>query len=108
MSSRTCGFKSHPGHMKRSMIERKLAEVSDEMKRVREDLRVSAEQLDHFKAEADEARIRALVSETPMVEQDFQEAHRHAETMRRHHDDLENRMAELETRQDALLDQMMA
>ena len=108
MSSRTCGFKSHPGHMKRSMIERKLTEVSDEIKRVREDLRVSAEQLEHFTGEADDARLRALVSETPMAEHEFQEAHRHAETMRRNHSDLESRLAELETRQDTLLDQMLA
>ncbi len=90
------------------MIERKLTEVSDEIKRVRDELRVSTEQLEHFNGEADEARLRALVSETPMAEQEFQEAHRHAETMRRHHHDLEERLVELETRQDALLDQMMA
>lgn len=94
--------------MKRSMIERKLTEVSDEIRRVREDLRVSGEQLEHFAGEADEARIRALVSETPMAEQDFQEANRHAETMRRHHSELEERLVALEARQDSLLDQMMS
>lgn len=108
MSFGACGFKSHPGHMKRSMIERKLAEVADEIRRVRDDLRVSNEQLEHFAAEADDARIRALVSETPLAEHEFQEANRHAETMRRNHAELVDRLAALEARQDDLLDQLTA
>jgi len=88
------------------MVERKLVEVADEIRRVQEDLRVSSEQLEHFAGEADDARLRALVSETPMAEHEFQEANRHAETMRRHHAELAERLAALEARQDALLDQM--
>ena len=90
------------------MLERKLTEVSEQIRRVQDDLRVSAEQLEHLAGEADEARIRALVSETPMAEHEFQEANRHAEAMRRHHDELLTRLTELEVRQDRLLDQMSA
>ena len=90
------------------MVERKLRENSDELKRAHEDLRVSTEQLEHLVGEAEEERIRALVSETPLAEQSFQEASRHAETMRRHHTELEQRIVELEARQDQLLDQMRA
>ncbi len=43
-----------------------------------------------------------------MAEHDFQEANRHAEAMRRHHDELRSRLAELEARQDRLLDQMLS
>ena len=89
------------------MIERKLADAGDELRRTREDLRVSTEQLEHFTNEADEARLRALVSETPLAEQSFQEASRHAQTMQRHHIELEVRISELEARQDELLDRLM-
>lgn len=90
------------------MIERKLTEVTDELQRVREELRISGEQLEHLVGEADEARIRALVSETPLAEQSFAETSRHADTMQRHHSELEKKIDALETRQDELLDQMFA
>lgn len=88
------------------MIERKLSELSHELRRSRDELRISTEQLEHFAGEAEEARIRALVSETPLAEQDFQEASRHAEAMRRHHSDLLGKIDDLEVRQDKLLDKL--
>lgn len=94
--------------MRRSSIERKLRDNGDELKRARDDLRISTEQLEQLANEADEARIRSMVSETPLSEQSFHEASRHAETMRRHHAELQNRILELEARQDQLLDQMGA
>ena len=94
--------------MKQSMVERKLRENGDELKRAREDLRIAIEQLEHFAAEAEEARLRAMVSETPLAEQEHREAARHAEKMQLHHDDLKERIASLETRQDELLDEMLA
>ena len=93
--------------VKRSMIERKLRDNGDELKRVREELRISHEQVQFLDAEAEEARIRAMVAETPVAEQELQEAARHADTMRRHHSELEARLGTLETRQDELLDEMM-
>lgn len=98
--------RSYTGLVNRAMIERKLADLSAELRRTRDELRVSTEQLEHFTNEADEARLRALVSETPLAEQDFQEASRHADTMRRSHGELVDRIAELEARQDELLDRM--
>ena len=89
------------------MIERKLRENGDGLKRAQEELRVSTEQLEQLANEADEARIRSMVSETPLAEQEFREASRHADAMRRHHEELQGRILELETRQDALLDEMM-
>jgi hypothetical protein len=90
------------------MIERKLRENGDEIKRAREELRISTEQLEHLSGEADEARIRAMVSETPLAEQSFHEASRHAEKMLRHHTELEDRITLLESRQNELLDEMGA
>ena len=92
--------------MRRASIERKLRDNAEELKRATEDLRVSTEQLEQLSGEAEEARIRAMVSETPLAEQSFHEASRHAESMRRHHTDLEQRIETLESRQNELLDQM--
>lgn len=94
--------------MKHSMIERKLKENGEELRRAREDLRVAIEQLEHFSDDAEEARLRAMVSETPLAEQEHREAARHAEKMKLHHDKLEERIASLEFRQDQLLDEMLA
>ena len=89
------------------MIERKLRENSDELKRAQEELRIAVEQLEHFDDDAEEARLRSMVSETPLATQEYREASRHADKMRRHHDELNERIVSLEARQNALLDEMM-
>ena len=88
-------------------MERKLRETGDELKRVREELRIATDQLEFLDGEVEEARIRAMVSETPVAEQEMHEAARHADAMRRHHQELSTRVTELENRQDQLLDEMM-
>ncbi len=72
------------------------------------DLSVADEQLAHLVEEAEEARLRALVSETPLAEQAHHEAERHADAMRRHHADLLAELRQLETAQDDLLDRLVA
>ena len=64
--------------MSRWLIERKLSEVSDRLKRMRSDLLVLDEQLGFFADAADDARLRALVSETPLADRDNTEAQKHA------------------------------
>lgn len=90
------------------MVERKLRENADELKRVQAELSVAFEQLEFLDGEVEEARIRAMVSETPIAEQEMHEAARHADAMRRHHQELQTRMTRLQTRQDELLDEMMS
>jgi hypothetical protein len=92
----------------RTLIERRLKDVSDRMKAVTRDLAVAEEQLTHLAEEADEARLRALVSETPLAEQEHHEAERHADAMRRHHADLLAEVRQLELAQDDLLDRLVA
>lgn len=92
----------------RTLIERRLKDVSDRMKTVTRDLAVAEEQLAHLAEDADEARLRALVSETPVAEQEHHEAERHAEAMRRHHADLVAELRQLERTQDELLDRLLA
>jgi hypothetical protein len=88
------------------MIERRLIENGGRMKDVRDNLRVAQEQLLHFASEADDARIRALVSETPMSGKEHRDADRHARAMERHRDELVAELARLEANQDDLLDQL--
>ena len=74
--------------MSRSLVERRLTEVSVRLRQLREELAVSDEQLGQLSAEADDARLRALVSETPLSAKDHQEAQRHADGMTRHREEL--------------------
>ncbi len=89
--------------MKRDEVERRLLEVHARLVRARQELAVVEEQLDVFLETADEARIRSLVSETPLADRDWQDAQRHAEAMTRSRDSALARVAELERAQDELL-----
>ena len=57
---------------------------------------MSDEQLGHLAEEADDARLRALVSETPLAEREHREAQRHADAMRRHRAEVLDQIARLE------------
>ena len=94
--------------MSKALVERRLIETGERLKQLREDLRVADEQLAHFDAEADDARIRSLVSETPLAGREHRDAARHAEAMRRHRDEVIAEIARLETQQDELLDELTA
>jgi predicted nucleic acid-binding Zn-ribbon protein len=94
--------------MSRSSVERRLSQVSERLRQLREELAVSAEQLDHLADAADDARLRSLVSETPVADHDHRQAERHADAMRRHRAKVEAEIAQLERDQDALLDRFVA
>lgn len=94
--------------MSRSAVERRLSEVASRLKTLRAELEVADEQLHHFADIADDTRLRALVSETPLADRDHQDAERHAAAMRRHRAEMIAEIAQLEKRQDELLDQFMA
>ena len=92
----------------RALIERRLRDVSARLKVVGAELAVAEEQLAHLADDADDARLRALVFETSLAEQDNRAAQRHADAMRRHRDDLVAELRRLEASQDELLDRLMA
>ena len=94
--------------MSRSLLERRLTEVADRLRELRQELIVSDEQLQHLAEQADEARLRALMSETPLAEQEHREAQRHAEAMARHRADVQAEIDRLERSQDDLLDRLSA
>jgi hypothetical protein len=92
--------------MTRSLLQRRLIDVSDRLKRLRSERAVADEQLAFLEEEADDARLRALVSETPIAEAEARESRRHADALIRQRDKLARSVAELEREQDALLDRM--
>ncbi len=92
--------------MSRSILQRRLLDVAERLKRVRAELAVAVEQQRFLEEESDEARLRALVSETPLSDAEAREAQRHTEAMTRHRQALETTLTELLGEQDALLDRM--
>ena len=92
--------------MARSLVERRLIEVGDRLKSLRADLGVAGEQLAHLAGEADDTRLRSLVSETPLAERDHRDAQRHADAMARHRAELLAEIVRLERAQDELLDRL--
>ena len=93
--------------MSRSLVERRLSEVSTRLKQLRAELSVSDEQLLHLAAEADDARLRSLVSETPVADREHHDAQRHADAMARHRAQVVEEIARLEATQDELLDRLL-
>jgi chromosome segregation ATPase len=94
--------------MTRTLIQRRLIDVADRLKRLRADLGVAQEQLAFLEEEAEDARLRALVSETPLADAEATEVRRHADALARHRDALLRSIGELEREQDSLLDRMAA
>ena len=90
------------------MLERRLSEVAERLKQLRAEIEVVDEQLAALVEAADEARLRALVSETPVAEREHREAQKHADAMARHRADLAAQITELERGQDELLDRLVA
>ena len=75
---------------------------------LREELAVVDEQLAALAEAAGDARLRALVSETPMADADHREASRSAEAMARHRSVLAADLAALDRAEDELLDRLAA
>ncbi len=90
------------------LVERRLKMLNRRLAQLRADLALADEQLAHFADDTDDARLRALVSETPLAEHEHREAERHSSAMARHRNELVERIAKLEAEQDVLLDKLSA
>lgn len=93
--------------MAQYLVERRLMDVSKRLRRAREELAVAEEQLSALSDAADDARIRSLVSETPLAARESQEAQRHADAMAGARDSLAAQVRRLETELDQLLDKLL-
>jgi len=88
------------------LVERRLRQVSSRLRTLRDELRVIDDQLAHLTDDADDLGIRSLVSETPGAGAEHRRAREHAEAMAKHRAHVVASIAELEARQDELLDRM--
>jgi ligand-binding sensor protein len=93
--------------MSRSLIERRLTDVHARLQKTREELAVIDEQLSVLTDHAEEARTRALVSETPLANKEYQEAQRHVDAMERSRRMVAASIDELQLAQDDLLDRLV-
>lgn len=94
--------------MSRSLIERRLTEIGGRLKDLRRELAIVDEQLAHLESDADDAHLKALVSETPLAEHEHREAKRHADAMARQRAEVVATITRLEADQDSLLDRLVA
>ena len=94
--------------MSKWLVERKLSEAAERLRQLRTELGVVDEQLAFLVDAADEARLRAMVSETPMADREHREAQKHADAMSRHRAQLVTEIAELGRSQDELLERLFA
>lgn len=82
--------------------------MTTRLRTLREELALTDEQGGQFSDEAEDNRLRALVSETPLADHDFREAQRHADAWARRRAEVAESIRRLEARQDELLDRLSA
>ena len=92
--------------MFRSSIEKKLTAVSKELRTLREELGVIEDQFIQVSDEAEDARLRSLVSETPLAAAEQRESAKAVAALKRDRDGKLKRLHKLERKQDDLLDQL--
>lgn len=90
----------------RLLVQRRIIDVSKRLARAREELAVADEQARALADEADDKRVRALVSETPLAAKESQEARRHADAMASARDSLAGQVRRLEAELNELLDKL--
>lgn len=88
-------------------IESRLRALSEEIDALKTEARILDEQIDFQSDVAEDARIRSIVSETPLADRDAREASGDLTRMQRVRADLEARIASLRAEQDRLLERML-
>lgn len=91
---------------RRERLKRRLAKVASQAKAARADLAVLEQQLLQVREEAESARTRSIVSETPLDKHDEREAFRQLQALERGASDLRSELARLDSLQDELLDRL--
>jgi hypothetical protein len=90
--------------MQRLFVERRIRDVHARLVRAREELAILDEQLAVVSESTEDARIRSLVSETPLAAHDYTDQQRHADAMIRARAAMVANISELERRRDELLE----
>ncbi len=94
--------------MSRALIERRLFDLSQRLRSARDEMAVIDEQLAALTEAADEARVRSLVSETPLAHREHTEAQRQVDAMTRTRRVVQASIDNMRATQDQLLDRLMA
>ncbi len=90
----------------RGSLTKRLADVRDEIRRLRETLRILDEQQAYVAGLADEAAVRAVVSATPLADRERRRVEDDLRRIRREREETAARIAALTAEQDSLLDRM--
>jgi cell division septum initiation protein DivIVA len=90
----------------RGNVHKRLAEVREEVQRLRQVVAVLDEQVAHAEEVADEAATRALVSSTPLADREHRSASDDLRRVKRERDEQRARVAALLAESDALLDKL--
>ncbi|MBO0692302.1 MAG: hypothetical protein J2P58_05345 [Acidimicrobiaceae bacterium] len=94
--------------MSNATIQRRLLEIAKRLRVANEELAVVEEQFQALSEAADEARVRSLVSETPLAHREYIEAQRHADAMGRSRNNLLASIEDMRRTQNELLDRLVA
>jgi len=92
----------------RALIQRRLRKNARRLQSACAELAVTEEQLLSLTDDAEDLRLRALVSDSPAEAVEHHHADRHRQALARHRDGLLATIAELEAAQDELLDRLGA
>lgn len=88
-------------------VSHRLAALTSEIAQARVALAIAEEQLSFQTEVAEDARIRALVSETPLADREYRIARDDLERMRRSRDDAAGLLEGLRQEQDRLLERLL-
>lgn len=91
---------------KRDLVARELVEAGQRLATAREELAALDEQIAWFEEATDEARTRALVTESKVDERELSEVERHSQAMVRSREDLVAHIARLRRLQEELLEEL--
>lgn len=94
--------------MSRALTERRLFDTAQRLRAAQDELAVLDEQLAALAESAEEARVRSLVSETPLAHREHAEAQRHVDALERARRNLQSSIDALRASQDELLDRLLA
>jgi chromosome segregation ATPase len=87
-------------------VTERLTALTAEINDARKAVRILEEQLAFQLDVAEDARLRALVSETPLADREYRIARDDLERLKRSRDDEARRLRELEEERDQLLDRL--
>ena len=92
--------------MAKWLVERRLKDVSTRLRKSRDELAVLDSQLGQLTDEADDARLRSIVADSPLAAKEFRENQRHADAFTGRRAQLTAEIAALKKAQDDLLDKL--